>query len=60
VAEVRLHRGATRLLAVVTMALGVALIATTVVHGGGIGILIGLLFLVAGAGRLYLSRGGAR
>lgn len=55
-----LHRGATRVLAVLTMALGVALIAATFAHGGGIGILIGLLFVVAGAGRLYLSRRGAK
>jgi hypothetical protein len=56
-----LHRGATRLLAGLTMALGVALIAATVAQGGGfLGIMLGLLFLVAGAGRFYLARGGRR
>jgi hypothetical protein len=54
------YRVGTLVLASLTMALGVALIAATVAHGGGIGILIGLLFVVAGAGRLYLARGGRR
>jgi hypothetical protein len=58
---VSLHRGATRLLAALTMALGVALIVVTIAHGGGfLGIMLGLLFLAAGAGRLYLVRGGKR
>jgi len=56
-----LHRGATRLLALLTMALGVALIAATVAQGGGfLGIMLGLLFIAAGAGRFYLARGGRR
>jgi hypothetical protein len=56
-----LHRGATRLLAGLTMALGVALIVATVAQGGGfLGIMLGLLFLAAGAGRFYLARGGRR
>jgi hypothetical protein len=55
------YRSATRLMAVVTLGLGVALIAATVARGGGtLGLLLGLLFLVAGAGRLYLTRGGGR
>ena len=56
------YRHATRALSVLTMALGVALIAVTAARGGGIGILLGALFLGAGAGRLYLtrSRGGDR
>ena len=55
------YRGATRLLAGLTMALGVALIVVTVAQGGGfLGIMLGLLFLAAGAGRFYLARGGRR
>jgi hypothetical protein len=54
------YRLATAAISIVTMGLGVALIAVTFVHGGGIGILLGLLFLVLGAGRLYLARGGRR
>ena len=56
----RAYRAGTLVLASLTMALGVALIVATAVHGGGIGILIGLAFLAAGAGRLYLVRGGRR
>ncbi|HZO98046.1 MAG TPA: hypothetical protein VFB42_11805 [Gaiellaceae bacterium] len=55
------YRLATRVLAALTAALGVALIAATLVRGGGgLGILLGLLFLAAGLGRLYLTRGGPR
>ena len=50
------YRGATRLLALVTVALGVGLLVVTALHGGGVGYLLGLLFLAAGAGRLYLAR----
>jgi hypothetical protein len=54
-----LHRGATRLLSGLTMLLGVALIVATVAQGGGfLGIMLGLLFLAAGAGRFYLGRVG--
>lgn len=46
------------LLALVTIGLGVALLAITLAHGGGeVGLALGLLFVVAGAGRLYLMRG---
>ena len=50
------YRGMTRVLALVTVALGVALLVLTALHGGGVGYLLGLLFLAAGAGRLYLAR----
>ena len=36
--------------------LGIALIVETAVNGGGVGYLIGLLFVALGAGRLYLLR----
>jgi hypothetical protein len=38
---------------------GVALVARTVLAGGGagaVGIVLGILFVAAGAGRLYLQR----
>ncbi len=55
------HRSATLVLAVVTAGLGIALIAATVAQGGGfLGIMLGLLFIAAGAGRFYLARGGRR
>jgi hypothetical protein len=40
--------------------IGIALLASTIARGGGplaIGVLLGILFVAAGAGRLYLSRG---
>jgi hypothetical protein len=40
------------------VALGVAIIVRTFAEGigGGLGLLIGALFILAGAGRLYLQR----
>jgi hypothetical protein len=38
--------------------LGVALIVTTIVHGGGalaVGLFLGILFIAAGAGRLWMT-----
>jgi hypothetical protein len=40
--------------------IGVALLVSTLVRGGGplaVGVLLGLLFVAAGVGRLYLARG---
>ena len=55
----RAYRGGTLVLSLLTVVLGLAMIAVTLAQGGGgIGILLGLLFLAAGAGRLYLLRGG--
>jgi hypothetical protein len=53
------HRGATRALSAVMVLLGVALLVSTIAQGGGplaLGVLLGVLFVAAGAGRLYLSR----
>jgi len=45
------------LLALLTIGLGIALLALTLAQGGGeVGIVLGLLFIVAGGGRLYLMR----
>ena len=41
---------------VVAIAIGIALIIRTAIAGGGVGIIIGLLFVALGAGRLYLLR----
>jgi hypothetical protein len=48
------HRVATAIFGLVAMGLGVALLVETAVKGGGVGYLLGLLFLALGAGRLYL------
>jgi hypothetical protein len=54
----QLHRATTRLFSVVILALGVAMLVVTIVAGGGVaakGILLGLLFVAVGAGRLFLA-----
>ena len=39
--------------------IGVALLVVTSIHGGGaVGFLLGVLFIAAGSGRLYLLRRG--
>jgi hypothetical protein len=47
----------------VIVLIGVALLVSTLARGGGplaIGVLLGVLFVLAGVGRLYLARGGER
>lgn len=54
----QVHRAATRVLSLLMCAIGVALIAQAVDgHGGVISprLLLGVLFIAAGAGRLYLQ-----
>jgi hypothetical protein len=51
-----MHRNAVQLLAIVMIGLGVTILAITVARGGGVGILLGVLFIAAGAGRLYILR----
>jgi hypothetical protein len=52
------YRGVTRLFAVVILGFGLAILVVTIANGGGVlstGLLLGLLFVALGAGRLYLS-----
>ena len=46
---------ATLVLSGLLIALGLALIVETAVLGGGLGLLLGVLFVLAGGLRLYLS-----
>jgi hypothetical protein len=53
-----LHRGTTAVMSTILVLLGVAMIVRTLVAGGGaiaLGLLLGVLFIAAGAGRLYLN-----
>ena len=51
----RLYRGAVAVLAVTFVGIGVALLAVTAAHGGGVlGFLLGALFIALGVGRLTL------
>jgi hypothetical protein len=52
-----MYRSLTRLTALLMVALGVTMLARTAWHGGGaVGVLLGMLFVIAGAGRLWLLR----
>jgi hypothetical protein len=55
------HSSATTVMSIVMIVIGIALLVRTILAGGGAlatGIVLGVLFVLAGAGRLYLrSRG---
>ena len=51
------HRTLSFVLSVTLVALGVALVVSTLVRGtGSLGVVLGVLFVGAGAGRLYVMR----
>jgi hypothetical protein len=52
----RTYRAAVAVFAVVFTGLGLVMIAVTAARGGGIGLLLGALFVALGVGRLYLLR----
>ena len=57
----QLRRSYTRVMSVVLIVLGIVLVIRTVSAGGGpaaAGVLLGILFVLAGAGRLYLTYRG--
>jgi hypothetical protein len=57
------HRGATLVLSAAMIVLGVAILVSTLARGGGplaVGVLLGVLFVLAGAGRLYVERARGR
>jgi multisubunit Na+/H+ antiporter MnhB subunit len=57
----RLHSSSTRVLSIVMILIGIALIARTLFAGGGAlatGIVLGVLFVFAGLARLYLQLRG--
>jgi hypothetical protein len=57
----QIHRSSTRVMSILMILIGLALIVRTVIAGGGalaIGLLLGLLFIAAGAARLYLQLRG--
>jgi hypothetical protein len=52
----RFREASALVFAVVFVAIGIALIVETAILGGGLGYLLGLLFVAAGAGRFYVTR----
>jgi hypothetical protein len=53
---VKAYRAGVATLALVFIGIGIALLAVTAARGGGIGYLLGALFIAAGTARLYLLR----
>jgi len=51
-----MHRSATQAFSVLLIALGLAMLVRTLAGGFGIGVILGVLFVAAGAGRLMLLR----
>jgi hypothetical protein len=54
----RIYRGAVRAFSLALAAIGLAVLVLTLANGGGpasVGFLIGIAFLLVGAGRLWLS-----
>ena len=59
----RLHAGSTLVLSAAMVVIGAVLLVSTLVRGGGalaVGIVMGLLFMGAGAARFYLQVRGPR
>lgn len=48
------YRALVTIFGVLAVGIGVAIIVETAIYGGGVGYLIGVLFVALGAGRLYL------
>jgi hypothetical protein len=55
---VRAYRAGIATFAVIAIGLGVTMIVVTAARGGGVGLLLGALFVALGVGRLYLLRRG--
>ena len=54
------YRTLVTIFGVLAIALGVAIVVETAIYGGGVGYILGLLFIALGVGRLYLLRRGPR
>jgi len=51
-----MYRSLTQLTALLMIGLGLTMIAVTAWRGGGVGLLLGVMFIAAGTGRLVLLR----
>ena len=51
-----MYRSLTQLTALLMVGLGLAMIVVTLVHGGGVGLILGALFVAAGVGRMWILR----
>jgi hypothetical protein len=58
----RVYLGSTRILNAVLVLVGLAMVIATLARGGGplaVGVVVGVLFALLGAGRVWLARPGA-
>ena len=53
-----IYRNMVTVMALLMMLLGAAMIVITLTRGFGVGLLLGALFVAAGAGRFYVTRRG--
>jgi hypothetical protein len=51
-----MYRTLVRAIALVMILMGLAMLSITLIHGFGVGVILGLLFIAAGAGRLLMLR----
>lgn len=51
-----MYRTLTTISASLLVGLGVVMLVVTLWHGGGVGVVLGVLFIAAGSGRLWLLR----
>ena len=59
----RAYVNSTRLLSLIIMLLGVTMVVAALARGGGalaLGVVLGTMLALLGAGRLWLARGGER
>jgi hypothetical protein len=59
----RAYLASTRALSALLVLVGVAMIVSALLRGGGalaLGVILGAMFALLGAGRLWLARGGRR
>ena len=52
----RMYRNMVGLMAGLMIFLGLGMLSFTLANGGGVGVLLGALFVVAGIGRLWMLR----
>ena len=59
----RAYAASTRVLSTVLLLIGVAMVVLALAQGGGplaLGVILGVMLALVGAGRLWLARGGGR
>lgn len=58
----QVHRGGTTVMSLLMVVIGIAILVRTITSGGGalaLGIVLGALFVLGGAGRLWVARRSA-